>query len=212
MYRLDGNMALAARFFRYSIEHAKKSQKSGVLAHATNNMAIVYFEQGDTMKAHQLFHDAMLLRLKINDPKAISESYYNLGDYYFYVNNYSEATAWYQKSLDYCRKNNLKPEHADALMALSRVAKSTGDFKGATACLEQYVNLQHQIDVANSSDDEEISDLQRTIMRLETENDVKNGHFGNERSGAPFKWEWLVIAFLGTMVILSLVMKRKSAG
>jgi len=209
MYRLKGNMELAARFFRYSMDNAEKSGKSIVIAHALNNMAIVYFEQGDTVKARQSFEEAMKLRLKINDPIAISESYYNMGDYHYYISKYDAANAWYRKSLEYSGENNLRNEQADALMALAEVSKNTGDFKGATAYLEQYVDLQQKIAIDNSSDDEEVADLQRTIMRLETENEVRNGHFGMKRSDG-FRWEWLVIAFLGTMLVLSLFMKRKT--
>ena len=212
MYRLEGNMALATRFFQYSMDNARKSGKTIVLAHALNNMAIVYFEEGDTVKARESFEEAMKLRLKINDPKAISESYYNMGDYHYFIGKYDIASEWYSKSLRFAKDNNLRAEHADALRALAEVSKSTGDYKGATENLELYITLQKQIDVANSSDDEEIADLQRTIMRLETENDIKNGGFGMKRANGNFKWEWLVIAFLGTALVLSLIMKRKTAG
>jgi len=210
IYRLDGKMDLAEKFFNYSMKNARLSGMSISLAHAINNQAIVYFENGDTTNARKLFEEALQLRLKVNDPKAISESYYNIGDYHFYTSQYESAAFWYRRSFEYAKENKLKPEQADALRALAQLAKSQGDFKGSTAYLENYLDLEAQIKVQNSADDEEITNLQRTIMRLETENDVNSAGFGMKRAETHFMWEWLVIAFLGTVVVMSLFMKRKS--
>lgn len=210
IYRYEGKLALTKRFFNYSMKYARLSGASISLAHAINNMAIVYFEEGDTAKARDLFVQAMQIRQRINDPKAISESYYNLGDYYFYTSNYDMAVQWYQKSLEYAKTKNLLSEQADALRAIATLLKSTGDYKGATDQLERFVELREEIAVRNTSDDEEVADLQRTILRLEAEHEIRDGEFASKGATA-FKWEWLVIAFLGTVLVLTLLTRRRMA-
>ncbi len=209
IYRMENKLSLTKRFFNYSMKYARLSGASIALAHAMNNMAIVYFEEGDTAMSRNYFTQAMDLRIRINDPKAISESYYNLGDYYFYTSNYNKAFQWYQKSLDYSKSKNLLPEQGDALRALAALQKSTGDYKGAAEQLERYVELREEIEVRNSSDDEEVADLQRTILRLEAEHEVSNGEF-NAKKSSSFKWEWLVIVFLGTVLVLTQITRRKT--
>lgn len=210
IYRYEGKLTLTKRFFNYSMKYARLSEASIALSHAMNNMAIVFFEEGDTAKARNYFTQAMELRIRINDPKSISESYYNLGDYYFYTSNYEQAIRWYRKSLDYAKSKNMLSEQADAVKAIATLLKSTGDYKGAADELERYVELREKIDVQNSSDDEEVTDLQRTILRLEAENEVTNGGFATQGSGA-FKWEWLVITFLATVLILTFIARKRTA-
>lgn len=211
IYRIDGNYALAARFFNYSMDYAKKAHRTTPIAHALNNLAIIYFEQGDTAKARNYFERALQLRLKASDAKAVSESYYNLGDYEFYISKNEHALAWYKRSLDVARNSNLKNEQADALQALARVLKSTGDFKGATAFLEQYVELQDEITLRNTQDDEEVAGLQQTIVRLELENDIRNTDGGSTPKGffEYLRWEWLVIGLL-VVALLVLLWYRKT--
>lgn len=197
IYRQEGNLSLAAKFFRYSMKYAKLSKRTTPLAHALNNMAIIYFEKGDTSRSRQYFEKALALRLKTQDKKAISESYYNLGDYHFYISATEKAAKWYERSLQVAKANDLKNEQVDALRALAMVAKSDGDFKGATGFLEQYVELQQQIIVENSSDDEEVAGLQQTIIRLEAENAVRNEDSQAEQGFfASLRWEWVVIVLL----------------
>lgn len=210
VYQAKGNMLLASKFYRYCLKTAQLSGKSFPMANALNNIAIVYFEEGDTAKAREHFEKALVLRLKINDPKSISESYYNLGDYNFYIEQNDRAMGWYSKSLDYARKNNLKLEQADATKAMAEIAKITGDFKGATALLEQYVAYNDERIVQNSADDEEVAELQQTIAKLEAENKVKNEGIDENKSflSSTLKWEWLVIGLL--VILLFVVAKAKN--
>ena len=146
------------------------------------------------------------MRLQAKDVKAISESYYNLGDYHFYIEQNEKALYWYKKSLDYATRNNLKTEQIDALRALAAVAKQDGDFKGGMAYLEQFADIQQEILVQNSSDDDEVSELQQTIIRLEAENKISNSGIDSSEGGffSSLRWEWFVIGLLVVMLIFVL--------
>ncbi|MES2557888.1 MAG: tetratricopeptide repeat protein [Bacteroidota bacterium] len=213
IYQLQEKYGIATRFFRYSMDYAKRSRyTTNPLSHAYNNLAIVYFEIGDTAQARAYFEKALDLRLKVKNFKAISESYYNLGDYYFYTSDNDKAIFWYTKSLDFSRKNNLKNETSDALTALAEVAKSVNDFKGSTIYMEQEHAIQNEIQLQNSEDDDELSRLKERIIRLEIEADVENGGLDSQEKGvAKLKWEWLVIGGLSIIVVFILLRRKKTA-
>lgn len=211
VYRLEGNLDKADEYFRLSMKYAKKSGMTAPMAHALNNLAIIYFEKGDTVQSRGFFEQAMLLREKTGDMKSIAQSYYNMGEYHFYISQYDQAFAWYKRSLDKARLNNLKADQADALKALAMVAKSTEDFKGATAFLEEFVVLQDEMVVQNSTDDEEIATLQQTIIRLEAENNIANSGMEPAERGflSSLKWEWFAIGLLLFSTIYLLITKKR---
>ncbi|ASS47803.1 MAG: hypothetical protein A3D31_18755 [Candidatus Fluviicola riflensis] len=213
IYQLKEDYGIATRFFRYSMEYAKRTRfTTNPVAHAYNNLAIVYFESGDTAQARAYFEKALELRLKIRNSKAISESYYNLGDYYFYTSDNDKAIFWYTKSLDFSRKNNLKNETSDALKALAEVAKSMNDYKGSTIYMEQEQAIQREIQLQNSEDDNELSRLKEQIIRMEIETDVENSGINSPEKGvAKLKWEWLVIGGLSVIVVFILLRRKKTA-
>jgi len=213
IYRVRGESKLSKHYYLYSMDYAKKTKLTTPIANSLNNLAILSFEDGDTMKARDYFEQALELRLKTKNHKSISESYYNLGDYYFYTSNNEKAIVWYKRSLDIARANNLKNEYGDALDALSRVAKSTGDFKGSLLYLEELIELNKEIAIRNSADDEEIAALQQTMIRLENENEEKekNGELNQSKFWDQFRWEWIVIASLIALIIFSLYRKRSAS-
>jgi len=213
IYRIKGESKLSHSYYLQSIEYAKKTKLTAPIAHAMNNLAILCFEEGDTLKARDYFEQALKLRLKTQDFKSISESYYNLGDYHFYTSHNEQAISWYKRSLDIARENNLKNEYGDALVALSTVAKSTGDFKGALLYLEELIQLKEEIAIRNSADDEEITIMQQTMMRLEDENSgVGTSNQSNRQNFTDeFRWEWIVIILLALLLGFNFFRKKPSS-
>ncbi|WP_430404278.1 tetratricopeptide repeat protein [Fluviicola sp.] len=120
IYRVSENLTLAEKFFKLSYQMAQKTNLTSPKAHALNNLAIIYFEKGDTVNARLHFQKALTLRESVNDVKSISESLYNLGDYHFYIEQYSKALYWYQKSTDLAKRNSLLKEEKDGLLAMAR--------------------------------------------------------------------------------------------
>jgi tetratricopeptide (TPR) repeat protein len=212
VYRLQGDLDKADEYFRLSMKYAKKSGLTAPMAHALNNLAIIYFEKGDTIQSRGFFEQAMLLREKTGDIKSIAQSYYNMGEYHFYISQYDKAFAWYKRSLEKARLSNLKSDQADALKALSMVAESTQDYKGANTFLQEFIALQEEMLVQNSADDEEIATLQQTIIRLESENHITNSGMDAGENGflSSLKWEWFVIGILLFTTIYLLITKKRT--
>ena len=169
IYRISEKFDLAEKFFKLSYQMAKKTNLTSPKAHALNNLAIVYFEKGDTTNSHLHFQMALKLRESVNDVKSISESLYNLGDYHFYIEQYDKALYWYQKSTDLAKKNSLLKEEKDGLLAMAQVYKELKQFDESTKHLEKALAISNDLKLRQSADDEDLTNLQHEIWRTDFE-------------------------------------------
>lgn len=210
IYRLKGDLKEAEKYFTLSYEKAKKANLITPIGHALNNLAIIYFEKGDSTAARINFVNALNLRLKATDVKAISESYFNLGDYHYYIDQPEKAAYWYNKSLSFASANNLKNEQFDALKALAELAKSSEDFKSATHYLEQGMALNQQIRIQELADEEELAELHMEMLRVEARANISSQNNDNGKFLGSIKWEWLVIALFATLLVIAYLKRRTS--
>jgi tetratricopeptide (TPR) repeat protein len=208
IYRLSGDLEQAEKFFKKSYSLAKELDLTTSLGHAINNLAIIYFEKGDTVKAREYFEIGLEKRLKAKDQRAIADSYYNLGDYQFYIGKTALAETWYKRSLEYARTNNLRNEQKDALFILANLYKSTNDFKLANEYLERYIDLQDETLNENLKDDEEIKNKQLEFMRLELEA-KSEGLMSDDSFWKRISVEWIVITVLGVLSLFLAFKLRK---
>ncbi|TSJ39114.1 tetratricopeptide repeat protein [Fluviicola chungangensis] len=169
IYRISEKFDLAEKCFKRSYSTALKTNLTSPKAHALNNLAIVYFEKGDTTNALLHFQKALKLRESVNDVKSISESLYNIGDYYFYIEQYAKALIWYQKSTDLAKKNSLLKEEKDGLLALAQVYKELKQFDESTKHLEKALAISSDLKLQQSADDEDLTNLQHEIWRTDFE-------------------------------------------
>ncbi len=212
IYRLKGNLEKSKIFFEKSLNCALKANLITPIGHALNNIAILNFEQGDTVGARLNFERAMNMRLKANDHRSISESYYNMGDYHYYIEKNDLAIRWYTKSLNYAKEHRLKNEQIDALKALAEISKSSLDYKGATAYLEQSMQIDDAIKIQERNDEEEIVSMQMSILRLEAEEGITNDLKQNEKGfWKSIRWEWLVILLLLVFLFMRFKTKDKAS-
>lgn len=169
IYRISEKFNLAERFFKLSYQMAEKTDLTSPKAHALNNLAIVYFEKGDTTNARLHFQKALKLRESVNDVKSISESLYNMGDYHFYIEQYAMALYWYQKSTDLAKRNSLLKEEKDGLLAMAQVYKELKQFDESTKHLEKALAISNDLKLRQSADDEDLTNLQHEIWRTDFE-------------------------------------------
>ncbi|MCC6702745.1 MAG: tetratricopeptide repeat protein [Fluviicola sp.] len=207
IYRIKGDLKKAEEYFQLSMNKAKQAKLNTPLGHAINNLAIIHFEKGDTLKARQLFEEGLNLRLKANDLQSISESYYNLGDYQFYIGKIDLARKWYFKSFEFAKTNNLKNEQKDALKALVELSKSIGDYEAATSYLEQCLTINEQLKIQQESDDSELMQLQMELYKLEVQSGITKNDTSESTFFSKLRWEWFVIGLL--ILVLLVILKRK---
>jgi tetratricopeptide (TPR) repeat protein len=121
-------------------------------------MAIVYFQEGNKGEALNYFNKSLEFRLKTKNVRSISESYFNLGEFYFEVDDLQAAAACYKKCYVYCKENNLLKEEMEVLLSLMKIDKKARDFEIAVQKMEEYISLQKkyfsEVSELNSKDRE----------------------------------------------------------
>ena len=132
-------------FYRRSLHLAYKNGDKLGLSFAKNNMAIAYFQLGEEEKAKKAFEEGLRLRKEINNPATICESYFNLGEYAFYKENYPLAIAYYDSCVKLSAANELPAEQADALLRIAECYKLSGDFDQAYAFMEKHALVQQEV-------------------------------------------------------------------
>ncbi len=125
---------------------------------AINNIAIAYIEDGNLEKAESYFRKALKLRLEINDPSLISESYYNLGELNYLKEHYDEAINYYEKSKEIAHKSNLLKENADAIKSIGECFEMKNDYKAAYLNFVEYNLLQEELISQLKKDDAKIDE------------------------------------------------------
>lgn len=166
------NIPLAMEYFQKSADFGKKSSVKSQVAHALNNMAIVYFEQGDMKKTLDFFKKAMDIRIEIGNSRYIAESYFNIGGLYFEMGDMKSAEEYYQKSLDLAREKKLRKDEMDAVMAFSELYKSQGKKDKVVTLLEEYIELQDAYYSSIAAENTYSMELIETIQQLESENNL----------------------------------------
>jgi tetratricopeptide (TPR) repeat protein len=158
VYQLRGDNKLASKYFLKSTFLNIKAGSKIQASHGYNNLAIVCFGENDLEGALLNFEKALKLRLECHNWKAISESYFNIGEYYLEVKNHSKAIEHYNKSLEVASKKGLLVEKMDALDAIIKVHKSKRDFVKAFQLMEEYLKVKSvllerdKMDLINASE------------------------------------------------------------
>lgn len=201
IYRISEKFALAEKYFKLSYQMAQKTNLTSPKAHALNNLAIVYFEKGDTTNARLHFQKALKLRESVNDVKSISESLYNMGDYHFYIEQLENALYWYQKSTDLARKSGLLNEEKDGLLAMAQVYKELKQFDESTRYLEKALAISGNLKLQQNADDEDLTNLQHEIWRTDFE-EYKTAEIRKETSFWNYVLLIVAVALTITVVLL----------
>jgi hypothetical protein len=108
--RTSEGLALYDKALNLAFENGDKMG----LATAYNNSAIAYFGNDDIEKTKLYFEKALKLRLQINYPKTICESYYNLVELHHYLNQIEKANHYLNLLIGLSEKHQLINEQVDA--------------------------------------------------------------------------------------------------
>lgn len=210
IYRLNQDLVNAEKYFKLSYTAALNTNLTSPKTHALNNLAIIYFEKNDTETAKDYFIQAMTLREKIGDVKSITESYFNMGEYFFYTENYPDALTWYERSATLAKKEQLLKEEKDGVIGMANTYKALGDFEDATFMLEKALEISNQLEALQIKDEEELTNLQQEVWK------AKNNEIYSSKETASSNY-WLVILaglclfFCGLSVVLWLKAKKHTA-
>jgi tetratricopeptide (TPR) repeat protein len=122
------------------------------IAHQYNNLGIIYFLNGKMKDSYSNFLYAMSLRKALGDTLTYSESLRNLGDYFFYTENYDSSLFYYNNSLRLSRLIDSKTNIKEIYESLSELHYHLKDYKKAYEFHLQYSELQEDIFSINQFD------------------------------------------------------------
>lgn len=193
------------KFYQKSLDLALENGDKLGLSFAHNNIAIAYFEMGDLQKTLENFNIALKYRKEINNPNLISESYFNLGEYYFYTEKYDDAISQYMQAKKVAEKFNLIKENTDATQRLAECLELKGDFKSAYQISLDFANLQSELNLKIKSDDAKINENYSDFKENEQKITQKiRENTLEERLKKSIQLNWiLVILFISLYSILS---------
>lgn len=207
-----GNVELAKEFYEKSADYGFKSNSYAQIAHAYNNMAIVYF-QDNKQESLNYFTKALELRLKTKNVRFISESYFNLGGYYHELRNYEKALSYYSICEKYCIENNLVKEQLDVVYSMMELDKLQANYEKALEKMEEYIDLQEKYFSELSKSKTNDIELIETFEKLETQNKSKLQEAKLlsllDKQNYHTKLIYTVFGFCIVLLILLVVYKKK---
>ncbi len=159
---------LGFQYFQKSLLIALKENSHIPKAHSYNNMAIAYFENDELLLSKLNFTKALEMRIKAKDLIGISESYYNLGDWHYFQEMYSEAIPLYMQSLSVADSNNLLKEAADAVYKIALCYDEIGNYQLASEYYSKYIDAIKSIFKLNQTKQ---LDMQRMAYEFQRQED-----------------------------------------
>jgi len=122
------------------------------IAHQYNNLGIIYFLNGRMKDSYSNLLYAMNLRKALGDTLTYSESLRNLGDYFFYTENYDSSLFYYNNSLRLAKSIDSKSNIKEIYESLSELHFDLKDYKKAYEFHLQYSELHEDIFSLNQFD------------------------------------------------------------
>ena len=201
-----GKFSLSKELFRKSAYYGFASNAIAQIAHAYTNMAIVYFQEGNQKEALNYFNKSLEIRLKTKNVRSISESYFNLGEYYSGIDDVQTAALYYEKCQDYCKENNLLKEEMEVLLSLINIDKMAKNFEIAVQKMEGYIALQKkyysEVSALNTRD----RDIIEIVESLEREEFDKKEAQKLEESIAAQRFQKYVLYAIFSLCAIALVL------
>lgn len=165
--QMKGQSELAQKYYLKSKDLNLKAGSKIQASHGYNNLAIVCFELGNLDGALSFFKKALRLRLECNNWKAITESYFNIGELYLEQKEFSKALENYTLSLNIASKKGLLVEKLDAMYAIIQVYKTKKDFIKAYQLMEEYSELKSQLQEKDKLEAIQSSEMDMILMEKE---------------------------------------------
>ncbi len=203
MVELDrGGIHKSLDFFEKSIDFGLKSKSLMQLSHVYTNKAIVFFTIDDLDSSLFYFEKSLKIRQELNNPRQITEAYFNLTSYYTEQKLYQEALVPAHATLEIAKANNLIVDEVDAYDLLKEIYNGLGDKEQAANFTSKQNLVKLKLDKKQVVDVELIQYLQELSERSakETINTVKT-------SKKPI---WIVGILMILILFVGLFMKRFS--
>lgn len=152
--RIDEGVKLSEKSLSLAYQNGDKLG----LSFAKNDMAIAYFQKGDENGALLAFEQSLNLRKELGNFPIICESYFNLGEFYYFKELYSKAIQYYDSSFNLGLKNNLLNEQVDALERIGECYSKLNQAEKAYQFMAQFALSQRKLISQLKKDNTQIDD------------------------------------------------------
>lgn len=138
---LRGNKEKATEYLKKSILLYYDGGSKNQQASAYNNLAINNFTNGLMDEAESNFLKGLELRLEIKNVHMVSESYYNLGEFYAISKKYDQSIENYIYAYDVAQEGGFLQEAGDAALALAELYKELNNTEKSLEYYKVYSEL-----------------------------------------------------------------------
>ncbi|MFN5418393.1 MAG: tetratricopeptide repeat protein [Flavobacteriia bacterium] len=220
-YQLKSKICFATERISEGIAYSKKSlqlafqngDKLG-LSFAQNDMAIAYFQEGNELEAKKSFEKSLQLRKEIGNFPIICESYFNLGEYYYFKEDYSKAIQYYDSSFQLALKNKLLQEQVDALERIGECYSKSNSPQKAYEFMAKFAETQRELIQKIKADNVEIDtdlrnfrDSEQELNQARRERELQKRIVKSERNTF---WMLILTVIVISLSILFLLKSRKN--
>jgi two-component system NarL family sensor kinase len=115
------------------------------LSGVVNNIGVVKEQQGKFREAYDNYHQALEIRRQIQDLPGIAQSYFNLGNVMYLLNEFDKALSFYKLSLEEARAIKARSQVQDALHGISATYASIKDHQKAFEYRLEYELLKDSL-------------------------------------------------------------------
>lgn len=198
-----------------SMEYNLATGNNELIGNGYTNMAIAAYFQEDYVKAKSYFELALAYREKEGKPYYIAESYYNLGDFFFGINELDSAQIAYQNSLEIARNSANLVGEKDALMQLSVLYDSIDQPENEVEMLRKYIEVERKLNK------EQIT-RELATLRLSFEQELQQKDYLTQQREKELRkqidkvdtvwdyWLWIVMVFVLTIAGFVFIAYRKT--
>jgi tetratricopeptide (TPR) repeat protein len=167
IYIAKNDVKLGYSYHQKALLLALKGNLKTHKAQSYNNIAIIYFENGDVDLAKEYFLKGLKLRKETKNLIGITESYYNLGDWNYYQDQFKAALPFYFQSLTVADSNNLAKESADALYKIALSYAALKDYKLTSEFYSKFILANDKIEKSQRSEQIEMQRISYEMQRKE---------------------------------------------
>ena len=217
-YQLKSKICFATERISEGIAYSKKSlqlafqngDKLG-LSFAQNDMAIAYFQEGNEMEAKKSFEKSLQLRKEIGNFPIICESYFNLGEYYYYKEEYAKAIQYYDSCFQLALKNTLLQEQVDALERIGECYSKSNSLQKAYEFMAKFAVTQRELIQKIKADNVEIDSDLRNFRDSEQElNQAKRERELQKRVDESERNSFWMLILTAIVILLSIFLVFKA--
>jgi tetratricopeptide (TPR) repeat protein len=209
---------LALDYFIKTINITSKQGMTREQAYAFNNMANIFSDRNEKVKALEYYQEGLATLEKIGDQGGIIDGLNNIGIHYLEQGNYKKAINYAQQALDKAKKNEIKDGFSKAAEILYECYKSLGNYQKALELYELHIQSRDSIERALNKREVIRQGLSYNYEKqatadsiaFATQQEIKNIKIAEQQTqlNSEQTQRFLLYGVLAMIVILSIVIYR----